>query len=283
MLVETTRIIRDWLQRGMRDTVVVSLQGEHIKGADSIAVDFGVDSRVLYPGMRVRIGDDDVTKYRVDIVESDYDSDHAVRTVTGLVDVNIAPRLRRAHSVGDDITFYLDSHSVNALLPYIPLTAPDPYDDTQEDDRPRPLRDFVEPFSDRRLAKGQEEALDPPLMYIIPDQEFLIQPEVHTYQRTATEVPLGIVYLTGTLEAEKGMAGVGYTMRAVQRSLRKLMSDDHPEDLTADPPVLHPRKRSGVYIQGLNNMTHLLIADATGKGGISGAIVVTCQVTDTQP
>lgn len=104
-------------------------------------------------------------------------------------------------------------------------------------------------------------------------QEFEVEGQVMTINRDATAVPFIVFYVGQDSKSEDGLRDACYVMRAVLRSLRGYFDDAN----------LAGRTRNGVNIEGCASMRLTAARGLLGEAEATVAVLVSCQMRDTDP
>lgn len=161
-----------------------------------------------------------------------------------------------------------DTYGVNAQLESVPLR--------EGHERPPDLVAVLEPTEDDTAARNPETPNEWPVVVVSWQNVGDVDGTVTRQNRDAGTYTLALSYVTRRADCAAAVRDAGYTLRAMLRTLRVLE--------TKDPNVEGERTLRGVVLRAFKPMTvpGPIVVQKSGVG-ITAALLVTCEVRDTEP
>lgn len=160
-----------------------------------------------------------------------------------------------------------DEYGVNYQLRNLPISAKDP--------RPQDVVKIIDPTQDDEATTDEaiENISSWPVIIVDVNTPAEFAGEVGTIYRDGVVV-LEIVYITNDTDTARYVTDTLYTLRAIVRSLRVLMSNAKKDtDAT----------RNDVHLRLMQTLTYGRVEEKLELGVVTGMVVATAQVRDEQP
>lgn len=158
--------------------------------------------------------------------------------------------------------------SVNTLLPLVGRDGGDP--------APPSIADVCDETRDAWVARGRLPKPTPtlPLLAVSLVEASELDPEMMGSYRRGT-VTLSVRYFANKSDAVTGTRDAHYTMRAVRRSVRRLMNES--------AAAVTARTRGTIYVESCTQMTEAPVWDAQDDAISTGALTLRLTIRDQEP